>query len=299
MIRKISATLFLGVLFFGASFVWAQQDLSKVEIKTIKLTPQIYMLTGAGGNLGISVGKNGIFLIDDQFAPLTDRILKAISTISDQPIKFLVNTHWHFDHTGGNENMGKGDTIIVAHENVRKRMAAGQVMEALNFTVPPAVPHALPVLTFPTGLTFHWNGETIEVVHFPGAHTDGDSAIFFKTANVIHAGDLFFNGIYPFIDVQSGGSLKGMIQSVDVLLQHADPSTRIIPGHGPLADKSDLQAYRDMLGQVYHRILELKKTGLSIDEVVESKPTREFDNKWGNGFLKPDKWVRIVYSAVD
>ncbi|MCG8635874.1 MAG: MBL fold metallo-hydrolase, partial [Desulfobacterales bacterium] len=248
----LSSGILAVFLFTGLSF--AQQDLSNVQIKTIKVTPRIYMLEGAGGNIGVSTGDNGVFLIDDQYAPLTDKILGAVSKLSDKPVKFLINTHWHFDHTGGNENIGKGDTIIVAHENVRKRMAAGQVMEAINMTIPPASPHALPVVTFPTGLTFHWNDETIEVLHFPDSHTDGDSVIFFKTANVIHTGDLFFNGFYPFIDAQSGGSLKGMIKSADKILERTDDATKLIPGHGPLATKADLKAYRAMLQEVYQTV---------------------------------------------
>ncbi len=301
MSRNLRTSLSLGiiavVMFAGSGF--AQQDLSKVEIKTTQLTPQIYYLEGAGGNLGVSVGDNGVFLIDDQYAPLTEKIIEAVSKLSDKPVKFLINTHWHFDHTGGNENIGKGDTIIVAHENVRKRMAVGQVMKAFDFTVPPAAPQALPVITFPAGLTFHWNDETIEVLHFPGGHTDGDSVIFFKTANVIHTGDLFFNGIYPFIDAQSGGSVKGMIQSVDKILDRADNTTKIIPGHGPLANKADLKAYRDMLREVHSIVSALKKQGKTKDEIVAAKPTREFDGQWGNGFLPPDTWVEIVYSAID
>ena len=178
-------------------------------------------------------------------------------------------------------------------------MATGQMMKAFNFEVPPASAHALPVVTFPTALTFHWNGETIEVIHFPGAHTDGDSAIFFKNANVIHTGDLFFNGFYPFIDGQSGGSLKGMILSADKILDRADNATKIIPGHGPLGNKADLKAYRDMLQEVHKRIARLQKEGKTVGEIVAAKPTADFDAKWGNGFLNPDKWVSIVSSAME
>ncbi len=178
-------------------------------------------------------------------------------------------------------------------------MAVGQVMEALDFTIPPAAPQALPVVTFPTGLTFHWNDETIEVVHFPGGHTDGDSVIFFKTANVIHTGDLFFNGFYPFIDAQSGGSVKGMIKSAGEILNRADDATKIIPGHGSLATKADLKAYIDMLQEVHSVMSALKKQGKTVDEVIAAKPTKKFDAQWGKGFLPPDKWVKIVYSALD
>ena len=256
------------------------------------------MMMGAGGNLGLCTGDNGPFLIDDQYVPLTVKILSAISKITDQPVKFLINTHWHSDHTGGNENIGKSDTIIVTHENVRKRMSAGQMMKVFNSKVPPASAHAFPVVTFPTSLSFHWNDETIEVIHFPRAHTDGDAAIFFKKANVIHTGDLFLNGIYPFVDAESGGALVGMIQSVEKIIEKADTATKIIPGHGLLATKTDLEAYNDMLKTVHKRISKLLNDGKSVEEIVASKPTADFDPKWGKGFLSPDKWVTIICSVI-
>ena len=289
--------IFLFVLLF-AGLAYAQQDFSKVDIKTIQLTPGLYMLAGAGGNLGLSVGENGAFLIDDQYAPLTEKIKKAIADETDKPITFLINTHWHMDHTGGNENFGKGGTIIVAHNNVRKRMEKGQFMKAFNFDIPPAPDAALPVVTFPKSLTFHWNDETIEVVHLPESHTDGDAVIFFKEANVIHTGDIFFNGIYPFIDAGSGGTLKGMLKSIDLILERTSPDTRIIPGHGPLADVSDLKAYKQMLSTVYGRISKLMKEGKSVEEIIALKPTADLDAQWGNGFLKPDQWVGIVCSVI-
>ncbi|MBA3010947.1 MAG: MBL fold metallo-hydrolase [Proteobacteria bacterium] len=293
----LKKTIILLIVLFG-SCAYAQQDFSKVEIKTLAVAQNIYMMMGAGGNLGLCTGDNGPFLIDDQYAPLTVKILSAISKITDQPVKFLINTHWHSDHTGGNENIGKSDTIIVAHENVRKRMSTGQMMKVFNSKVPPASAHALPVVTFPTSLSFHWNDETIEAIHFPRAHTDGDAAIFFKKANVIHTGDLFFNGIYPFVDAESGGALVGMIQSVEKIIEKADTATKIIPGHGPLATKTDLEAYNDMLKTVHKRISKLLNDGKSVEEIVASKPTADFDPKWGKGFLSPDKWVTILCSVI-
>ncbi len=290
--------ILLFIIFFGTC-AYAEEDYSKIEIKTIEVASNIYMLMGAGGNLGLSTGKNGSFLIDDQYAPLTEKILAAISEVSDQQLKFLINTHWHFDHTGGNENIGKGDTIIVAHDNVRERMSKGQMMKAFNLKVPPASPQALPVVTFPESLTFHWNDETIEVIHFPNAHTDGDAAVFFKNANVIHTGDLFFNGIYPFIDAGSGGSLNGMIQSLEKIIKRTNKATKIIPGHGPLGTADDLQSYMDMLKTIYGRVDKLLKAGKSVDEIVAAKPTADFDTKWGKGFLNPDQWVQIVCSVME
>jgi glyoxylase-like metal-dependent hydrolase (beta-lactamase superfamily II) len=286
------------IVLFGTTTLYAQRDYSKVQIKTIKVSKNLYMLMGAGGNLGLSTGKNGTFLIDDQFAPLTKKIKQAISKITKKPVKFLIKTHWHFDHTGGNENFGKVDTVIVAHENVRKRMKKGQMMKAFNFKVPPAKAHALPVITFPKSMTFHLNGETIDVVHYKEAHTDGDAVIFFKKANVIHTGDLFFNGFYPFIDSGSGGSLMGIIKSIDRVLMRTNSKTKIIPGHGPLGSAKDMKAYRDMLELVHKRVSRLLKQGKTVKEIVASKPTKDLDSKWGNGFLKPDVWVKIICSTI-
>ena len=290
--------LFIIISCLVATSAFAQQDFSKVQIKTIPVAKGVYMLVGSGGNIGLSVGQDGAFLIDDQYAPLTDKILKAISAVTDKPVRFLVNTHWHFDHTGGNENIGKGGTIIVAHDNVRKRLAKGQFMKVFNANIPPSPPKALPVITFADSVTFHWNDETLEVVHARSAHTDGDAVIYFKSTNVVHVGDLFFNGIYPFIDAESGGSMEGVIAGVEEVLGRIDDNTKVIPGHGPLGDKTDLKAYRDMLATVHESMTKLIKAGKNIDEIIAAKPTADFDAKWGGGFLKPDQWVRIVYAVM-
>jgi cyclase len=277
---------------------YAQQDFDNVEIQTVPVAKGIYMLAGQGGNIGLSVGEDGVFLIDDQYAPLTQKIIAAIHAITDKPLKFVVNTHWHADHTGGNENIGKGGAVIVAHHNVRKRMMKGQFLKAIGANIPPADPKALPVITFDQGVTFHWNNETLEVHHPKPAHTDGDAVIYFKNANVVHVGDLFFNGIYPFIDEGSGGSMTGMITGVENVLSRINDDTKLIPGHGPLADASDLKTYRDMLTTVHMRIKKLMGEGKTIEEIVHAKPTEDFDNKWGHGFLKPDQWVKIVCSVM-
>jgi len=290
--------LFIIISCLVATSAFAQQDFSKVQIKTIPVAEGVYMLVGSGGNIGLSVGQDGAFLIDDQYAPLTDKILKAISAVTDKPVRFLVNTHWHMDHTGGNENIGKGGTIIVAHDNVRKRLAKGQFMKVFNANIPPSPPKALPVITFADSVTFHWNDETLEVVHVRSAHTDGDAVIYFKSTNVVHVGDLFFNGIYPFIDAESGGSMEGVIAGVEEVLGRIDDNTKVIPGHGPLGNKTDLKAYRDMLATVHESMTKLIEAGKNIDEIIAAKPTADFDAKWGGGFLKPDQWVRIVYAVM-
>lgn len=274
--------------------VAAQQDFSKVEIKTEKLNDTTWMLTGAGGNLGLSVGPDGVFLIDDQYAPMTPKITAAIKAITDKPVKFVVNTHWHGDHTGGNENFGKAGAIIVAHDNVRKRMSTEQVLAFFNMKVPPSPKEALPVITFGVDTTFHLNGDEIHVFHVPNAHTDGDAIVYFRKGNIIHMGDLYFNGLYPFIDSASGGKIDGVIAAVDRALALADDKTRIIPGHGPLSNKAELKAYRDMLATVAGRVKAQIAAGKKLEEIVAAKPTADYDAKWGGGFIKPDKWAELV-----
>jgi glyoxylase-like metal-dependent hydrolase (beta-lactamase superfamily II) len=285
--------LFLGVLL---SALPATAQATKVE--ATDLGGGVHMLVGRGGNLALFVGEDGAFLIDDQYAPQTPEIKKAIATVTPESIRFLVNTHWHGDHTGGNENFGKGGAVIVAHENVRKRMSSEQFIAALGMKVPPAPRAALPVITFRDSMTFHWNGDTVDVIHVAPAHTDGDSVVRFKTANVLHTGDIYFNGFYPFMDASSGGSLAGMIAGATQLLKLVDDKTQIIPGHGKLSKKSELAAYVSMLTTVHDRLSPMVAAGKTVDDAVAAKPTAEFDAKWGGGFLKPDAWVRIVYAAT-
>ncbi len=269
----------------------AQQDFSKVEIKAEKVADGLWMLTGAGGNLGVSAGPDGVFLIDDQYAPLTEKIKAAVRALSDRPIRFVLNTHLHGDHTGGNENLGKDGAVIVAHENVRKRMSTEQFMRLFNRTIPASPAAALPLVTFAESVSFHVNGDDIDAVHVPPAHTDGDVIVRFRKANVIHAGDNLFNGRYPICDIYSGGSVEGMIGAADRLLAAGDEKTKYIPGHGPLATKADVKAYRDMLAASRDAILPLVKAGKTLDEVKAAKPTAALDEKWG----KPDLWTTVVY----
>ena len=276
----------------------AQPDFSQVSIKTTEVTPSIYMLEGYGGNIGLSIGDDGVLVIDDQFAPLTAKIQNAIADLTEQPIRFVVNTHWHFDHTGGNEKLGQDGAIIVAHDNVRERLLKGQTIEALNMVIPPAPRVAVPVITFDQGVTFHWNNDSLEVVHPAPAHTDGDAVIYFKNANVVHTGDLYFNGFYPFIDASSGGSTQGVIKAVAAVLARIDNNTKVIPGHGPLSNQAEMQAYHAMLQTLYARIKALQEQGKTMDQVVAAKPTADYDDQWGNGFLGPDQWVQIVYSTL-
>ncbi|MDY6781668.1 MAG: MBL fold metallo-hydrolase [Cyanobacteriota bacterium] len=274
------------------------RDFDEVQIETLPLGDGIYMLVGEGGNIGVSAGEDGIFLIDDQFAPLTEKIFDALGEISDEPVRFLINTHWHFDHTGGNENLGEAGVVIVAHDNVRKRMSAGQFSEVLNREFPASPDAALPVITFNDTVTFHLNGETIEAFHVDAAHTDGDSIIHFKEANVVHAGDTYFNGSYPYIDVESGGSLEGTISAVEGMLAFVDEETQIIPGHGPLSNQEELMVYLEMLKAVHDRVKAAIEQGMSMEEFIASNPTADFDPVWGQGFLKPEQFLQIVYNDL-
>jgi cyclase len=275
-----------------------QQDFSKVEVKAEMVADGVYMLTGAGGNIGLSVGKSGTCVIDDQYAPLTDKILAAIRAITPDPVRFVVNTHWHGDHTGGNENLGKAGALLVAHENVRKRMSTEQFMAAFGRTTPPSPEGALPVVTFTDAVTFHWNGDEIRVYHVPPAHTDGDTIVHFVKADVVHMGDVFFNGGYPFVDTSSGGRIDGVIGAAERVLLGVGEKTRIIPGHGPLATKADLQAYRDTLKTVRDRIAKLKAEGKTRDQAIAAKPTADLDAKWGTGFMKGDTFTGLAYDSL-
>jgi glyoxylase-like metal-dependent hydrolase (beta-lactamase superfamily II) len=275
-----------------------QPDWAAVEIKSEKVADGIYMLTGQGGNIGLSVGKSGTFVIDDQYAPLTDKILAAIKAITPDAVRFVVNTHWHGDHTGGNENMGKAGAFVVAHENVRKRMSAEHFNTIFQRTTPPSPEGALPVVTFAEGVTFWWNGEEIRVTHVPPAHTDGDAVVHFVKADVVHMGDLFFNGGYPFIDTSSGGKVDGVIAAADRALAASSDKTRIIPGHGPLATKSDLQAYRDVVKTIRDRVAKLKAEGKTREQVLAAKLTADFDAKWGTGFIGAERMAGLVFDSL-
>ena len=292
--NRISPVLVVALLAGGAP----AQDFDQVEIQRIPVAGHVSMLLGQGGNIGVSAGPDGVILVDDQFAPLTEKIRKAVAAIDGREIRFVLNTHWHGDHTGGNESLAKAGAVIVAHENVRKRMSTEQFVKAMDRKVPPSPPAALPVVTFDRSVTFHWNGDEIHVLHVDPAHTDGDAIVHFRKADVLHMGDTFFNRLYPFIDASSGGSIDGMIAAAERGLGIAGEKTKIIPGHGPLASRADLEGFRAMLVAVRDRVKKLADAGKSVDEIVAAKPTKEFDAAFGGGFLDPDKFVRIVHSAL-
>jgi glyoxylase-like metal-dependent hydrolase (beta-lactamase superfamily II) len=266
-----------------------------VQIKVIKVAQSVYVLEGQGGNIGVSVGDDGVLLIDDQFAPLTAKHLEAIKTITDKPVRFLINTHYHWDHVGGNENLGKAGVLIVAHDNVYKRMNGRQVVHILKQDIPPYPKAALPVITFNDRVTYHINGDEVTAYKVPRSHTDGDSFIRFRNANVVHTGDVFASGRYPFIDVENGvGSVKGIVKAMDEFIPTLDDFTKVIPGHGPVSTKREVIAYRNMINTVATRVEKMVKQGKTLAQVVAAKPLKEFDAEWGK-FRKTDAFVEMVY----
>ncbi len=280
-VSTLSAVLALvaGAIPIGA------QDFASVQIRATKLNGSVYLLTGRGGNMAVSAGEQGVFLVDDQFAPLTPKIEAALRKIRNEPVRFVLNTHWHPDHTGGNEKLGAAGALIVSHGNVRQRLSQKQ----------PEPPESLPIITFTSEVTFHLNGEEVHVFHVPNAHTDGDAIVHFKGSNVIHAGDIFFNGIYPFIDVDNGGGIDGMIAAQDQVLDLARPDSQIVPGHGPLSDADGLRAARDMLADVRDRVRAARAAGDSVDAFIASKPLADLDDEWGDGFMETERFLRIVW----
>jgi cyclase len=298
MRRFMSITLSALALAALTAPALAQQDFSKVEIQTRKLNATTYMLVGAGGNVGVSVGPDAVFVIDDQFAPMAPKIKAAIAAISAKPVQFVLNTHFHFDHTGGNEALGKDGALIVAHDNVRKRMSAEQLISFIGMRQAAAPKAALPVITVPGEVKFHINGDEVHAFHVPMAHTDGDLIVHFRNSDVVHMGDVFFNNMYPFIDGSSGGTADGVVAAVDRVLALAGDKTQIIPGHGPLANKADLQRYRDLLATVSQRIKDLRRAGKSDEEIRAAKPAADFDAVFGGGFIKPEAFVAMMLGVV-
>ena len=275
----------------------AQQDMSAVEIKVERIAPGVAVLFGAGGNIGLSYGEDGNIIVDDQFAPLTDKIAAAVATMDKDPIRFVINTHWHFDHTGGNENFGKRGSVILAHDNVRARMSTEQFLAAMNMKIPASPKEALPVVTFAEGVTLHLNGDTLHVIHVANAHTDGDSLVHWQKANVLHMGDTFFHrDSFPFIDLSSNGSIDGAIAAANRGLQIANERTRIIPGHGPVASRQELAAYRDMLVDIRAKVAAGIKAKRTLAQIQASKPAARYGMP--SGFIKPDQFVEAVYNSL-
>jgi glyoxylase-like metal-dependent hydrolase (beta-lactamase superfamily II) len=280
---------------FAASAASAQeQDFSKVEIKVTKVAGSVYMLEGAGGNIGVSVGADGILIVDDQFAPLADKIRAALKTLGEGKLKFVLNTHWHGDHTGGNAQFGT-DASIIAHDNVRKRLATEQ--KIFNEKVPASPKEALPVITFDQSLSVHFNNEEIRAIHFPHGHTDGDSVIFFTGSNVVHMGDDFFAGRFPFVDLENGGDVVNLAKNVGEIIGRLPAGVKIIPGHGPLSTVDDLKLYHRMLVETIDVVRKQTVAGKTLEQ-IKAGGLPETWKSWGTGFIKTDQWIELIYRSL-
>ncbi|RMD91798.1 MAG: MBL fold metallo-hydrolase [Calditrichaeota bacterium] len=286
--------LFITLLIISAGFSFLQQDFSRVKIKVTHVAGKVYMLEGRGGNIGVSVGEDGILMVDDQFAPLADKIKAALKDLSSGELKFILNTHWHGDHTGGNEIFGREGTII-AHTNVRKRLSTKQKIRGRE--IEPKPKEAWPVITFDQSLSVHFNGEEIKAIHFPHGHTDGDVVIFFTGSNVVHMGDQFFAGRFPFVDLGSGGDVEGYTKNVGEVIKQLPEDVKVIPGHGPLSTLQDLKEFHKMLTETIGIVKEKMQAGKSLDEIKQEGLPEKWKS-WGSGFVNTDFWIETIYKSI-
>ncbi len=292
MLKACLGVVLVGLVVLPASA--QERDFSKVEVKATPVAGKIHMLQGAGGNIGVSVGSDGLLIVDDQFAPLADKIRIALKSLSPGNLAFVLNTHWHYDHTGGNEAFG-GEATIIAHDNVRKRMEKGQMLG--GDMVPASPAKALPVITFGESVTVHFNGEEIRVLHYPHGHTDGDSVIFFTGSNVVHMGDDYFAGRFPFIDLESGGSLAGLTENIEKILGQLPADVKVIPGHGPLSTKTDLQGYLAMLEETTAHVRQRIEAGKDL-KAIQAEGLPEKWKEWGSGFIKTEDWIALIHGSL-
>ena len=286
------------VLCLLPSVLLAQPNWDTITVRVQPLRGGVYMLTGAGGNIGLSVGDDAAFVVDDQFAPLTPKILAAIATVTAKPVRFVINTHWHGDHTGGNENMGRAGALLVAHQNVRRRMSTEQFNAFFNSRTPASPAGALPVVTFTDSVSFHINGDDLVAFYVPGAHTDGDALVHFTRADVIHMGDTYFERWFPYVDLGSGGNVNGVIAAADRALAVCTPQTIVIPGHGPVSNCANLRVYRNMIATVRDRVRAELQRGRSLAQIQAAKPTSDFDATFTGPFIRPEAFVEFVYRSL-
>ncbi len=282
------------LLNFGAGLATAQQNFDNVEIKATHVRGNIYMLNGTGGNIGVSVGSDGVLIVDDKFAPLADKIRAALKEVGGGELKFILNTHWHGDHTGGNQVFGP-EAPIIAHTNVRKRLATDQ--EIFGRTVPAAPKEAWPVITFDYAVSVHFNGEEIKAIHFPHGHTDGDTVMFFTGSNVVHMGDDFFSGRFPFVDLGSGGDVEGLTKNVAAVIKKLPADVKIIPGHGPVSTLDDLKTYHRMLIETTNIVREAMGAGKSLEDIKAEGLPEEWSS-WGSGFIPADRWLETIHRSL-
>ena len=292
---------FFAMLALASPGFASSQNFDAVEIQTQQVSSGVYMLLGQGGNIGVFIGEDGVFVIDDQFAPLTDKILAAIGVITSEPVRFVFNTHWHGDHTGGNENLAGVGAVIVAHENVRERLSMDQVLERVGrepAPTPAAPEGALPVITFAEDVTFHLNGDELYAFHVSNAHTDGDAIVHFRRANVVHMGDTFFRDRFPFIDTATGGSIDGMIAATGAGLAVMDARTMVIPGHGALSTRQDLRVYRDALMSMRDAVARLMEEGHSLERIQDFRPIRDQAEAWGQDEAAERNFVATIHYGL-
>ena len=295
----VIAVVAIGTL--GLSHPLTAQNMDAVQIRAQSLGGGIYMLTGQGGNIGLSVGDDGVFIVDDQFAPLTDKILAVIADITSESVRFVFNTHWHGDHTCGNENLGRAGALIVAHENVRQRMSMDQVLERIGRPAaesPAVAEGSWPVVTFTEEVTFHLNGDELHAFHVENAHTDGDAIVHFKRANVVHMGDTFFRDRFPFIDTATGGSIDGIIAAAGAALALMDAETQVIPEHGALSNRENLREYRDALKTMRDAVADLMEQGRSLAQIIAARPIRVQAEAWGQNEAAEASFVETIHHGI-
>ncbi len=297
MARNAAASLFV-LIVFTVALPAAGQDFSKIPVREKALGQNVHMLSGAGGNVALLATDEGSLLVDADYPEMGEKLVAAVRRINDRPIRFLINTHWHFDHAGGNEHIAAAGATIVAHEKVRQRMSEERDLAGLDRHVSPSPMQALPTMTFTDAITIHLGGEIVEARHFNAGHTDGDCVVYFHNANVMHIGDLYFHRMYPFIDINAGGSLDGVVAAIDHALKRANKDTKIIPGHGPLLTMDELRTYRDMLAANRDRIRKLVAEGKTRKETIAAAPTKPTDEQFGQSWMTPETWVGLVYDAM-
>lgn len=293
-----SKVLLACIIAFLPFLMYAQSRFDKVEIKSNLLHDGIYMLEGSGGNIAVLIGEDGTLMVDSQFAPLSEKILTAIKSISEGPLQYLINTHWHGDHTGGNGNFNDAGARIIAHDNVRQRLSTDQVMKAFSREVKAAEKNYWPEITFTDGMNMHMNGQDIMLIHVDNAHTDGDAFVYFTQANVLHMGDVFFKGRFPFIDIGSGGSINGYISAVQAAMIITDPATKIIPGHGSLASQDDLAEYLRMLHDMKSRVQKAMAEGMDLETMKTAGLDAGYED-WGTGFINGESFVNTIWTSLD
>jgi glyoxylase-like metal-dependent hydrolase (beta-lactamase superfamily II) len=297
MLKRAAATASGVALLLTACAAWAQAT-APAAVETQPLRSGLHVLRGAGCNVLVWAGPDGVLVVDSGNAPAAPQLMEAIGHVSNGTVRFLVNTHWHPDHVGGNAALRRAGAAVIAHEDTRSRMATRQSVPAYNLDLPPAPREALPAVTFDDALTVNLNGDRLSLLHVPGAHTDGDLIAWWEAANVVHVGDAYYAGGYPFVDTASGGSLAGLVAAIETVLSRADARTVIVPGHGPVSNRAELSAYRDMLVAVGRHVLGLVEQGETLDEVLAAQPTAAFDERYGVGGVSAEKFVRGLYAEL-